>query len=98
MSAQTHLPEVVVRLPHRLRDLAGGRAVAKVRGATVGDAINDLISQHPALRPRLRDAAGNLRTWMLYFLNDEDIRTKQGEQTPLTEGDVLAVVVVAEGG
>jgi molybdopterin converting factor small subunit len=98
MSAQIHLPEVVVRLPHRLRDLAGGRAVAEVRAATVGDAIDDLISQHPALRPRLRDAAGDLRTWMLYFLNDEDVRTKQGERTPLTEGDVLALVVVAEGG
>lgn len=97
MSEQAQLPEVVVRLPHRLRDLAGG-AVVKVRGATIGDAINDLISRHPALRPRLRDAAGNLRTWALFFVNDEDIRTKQGEQTPLAEGDVLAVVTVAEGG
>jgi hypothetical protein len=39
-----------------------------------------------------------LRTWALFFLNDEDISTKQGEQTPLAQGDVLAVVVVAEGG
>jgi molybdopterin synthase sulfur carrier subunit len=98
MSDQAHLPEVVVRLPHRLRDLAGGASVAKARGATVGEAMDDLVSRYPALRPRLRDAAGNLRTWALFFLNDEDISTKQGEQTPLAQGDVLAVVVVAEGG
>jgi molybdopterin converting factor small subunit len=98
MSAPTKIPETSVRLPHSLRRFAGGQAVVRVRGATVGTAIEDLIGRHPALRSRLKDAAGGLRSWMLFFLNDEDIRTRQGEETALAEGDVLTIVPAAEGG
>jgi len=92
------VPGIIIRLPHSLREHADGKASVQVRGATAGAAIADLISQHPALRPRLKDAAGKLRSWVVFFLNDEDIRTKQGEDTPVAEGDTLAIVAVAEGG
>ena len=91
-------PQIPVHLPHRLRELAGRQAAVLACGATVGAVIEDLVVRHPALRPRLKDAAGKLRTWVLFFLNDEDIRTRQGEETPVGEGDVLAIVAVAEGG
>ncbi|MFB3882755.1 MAG: MoaD/ThiS family protein [Armatimonadota bacterium] len=89
---------ITVRLPHSLRQLAGGRSSVRANGATVGAAISDLISQHPALRPRLRDSGGKLRSWVVFFLNDEDIRTREGELTPVADGDTLALVAVAEGG
>ena len=98
MAQPTKMPAIVIRLPHSLREYADGHASVQVQGATVGAAITGLISQHPALRPRLKDAAGKLRSWVVFFLNDEDIRTKQGEDTPVAEGDTLAIVAVAEGG
>ncbi len=69
-----------------------------VRGATVGEAIDRLIERYPALRSRLKGASGELRSWMVFFLNDEDIRTKDGQETAAADGDVLAIVPVAEGG
>jgi molybdopterin converting factor small subunit len=98
MTEPTHTTEISVRLPHSLRHLAGGRAAVRVSGATVGAAIEELINWYPALRSRLKDAGGGLRSWMLFFLNDEDIRAREGEQTPVADGDVLAIVPVAEGG
>jgi molybdopterin synthase sulfur carrier subunit len=98
MARPTKTPGIIIRLPHSLRQYAGGEASVEARGATAGAAIADLISKHPALRPRLKDSNGKLRSWVVFFLNDEDIRTRQGEDTPVGEGDTLALVAVAEGG
>jgi molybdopterin converting factor small subunit len=98
MAESARAAEIIVRLPHSLRHLAGDQAVIHVRGGTVGGAIEELIARYPALRPRLKDAAGGLRSWVLFFLNDEDIRSREGEETPVSDGDTLAIVLVAEGG
>ncbi len=91
-------PQVMIHLPHRLRTLAGEEKVVAVRGRTVGEALDDLILRYPDLRPRLREAGGQMRSFLLCFLNAEDIRARQGEATPLAEGDELTLVFVAEGG
>ncbi len=91
-------PQVMIHLPHRLRPLTGEEKVVAVRGSTVGEALDYLIARYPDLRPRLREASGQLHTFLLFFLNSEDIRARQGEATPLSAGDVLAIVPVVEGG
>jgi molybdopterin converting factor small subunit len=91
-------PQVAIHLPHRLRALAGGEKLVAVSGRTVGEALDDLTARYPELRPRLREASGQLRSSVLFFLNSEDIRARQEEATPVADGDVLAIVPVAEGG
>lgn len=91
-------PEVEITIPHRLRPLAGEERAARVRGRSVGEALAALVSRHPGLRSRLRDGNGKLRPSVLFFLNSEDIRSKQGEDTPLADGDTLTIVPVADGG
>jgi molybdopterin converting factor small subunit len=56
------------------------------------------VERHPALRSRLRDGDGKLRPSVLFFLNSEDIRAKDGEATPVSDGDTLTIVPVADGG
>jgi molybdopterin converting factor small subunit len=92
------LPEVTIRLPHRLRPLAGEQKTVAAHGRTVGEVLDDLMHRYPELRSRLREAGGALRTHTLFFLNSEDIRAHAGESTPVADGDVLAIVPVAEGG
>lgn len=91
-------PQVEITLPHRLRPLAGGERAVRVSGRTVGEALDELVQRHPEVRSRLRDGSGRLRASVLFFLNSEDIRSKQGEDTPLADGDTLAIVPVADGG
>lgn len=91
-------PQVEISIPHRLRPLAGGERVVRVCGRSVGEALENLTERHPALRSRLRDGDGKLRPSVFFFLNSEDIRSKQGEDTPLSDGDTLAIVPVADGG
>ncbi|MCJ7752095.1 MAG: MoaD/ThiS family protein [Armatimonadetes bacterium] len=65
---------------------------------SVGEALAQLVARYPALRSRLCEQGGRLRPSVLFFVNSEDIRTRSGEQTLLSEGDELAIVMLAEGG
>lgn len=90
--------EVTIQLPSSFDELTGGRRRIELRGGTVGDLLAALEARYPALRPHLRDEAGRLRPFTLVFLNSEDIRSRQGEQTPVFQGDLLAIVPAADGG
>ncbi len=90
--------EVTIRIPHRLLPLAGEQRTVRVRAASVGEALERLVARYPDLRSRLREQGGGLRASVLFFVNSEDIRARSGEQTPLSEGDELAIVPVGEGG
>lgn len=91
-------PAVTVRIPGALRPHTGERAQVEARGATVGEALRDLVLRHPALRDRLLDEGGALRRHVSVFVNDEDVRLRQALDTPLGEGDRLALVPALAGG
>ena len=91
-------PNIVVRVPHRLRQLTGGERVVTLVAESVSEALEQLVSRYPALRSRLREQGGRLRPSVLFFVNSDDIRTLSREQTPLSDGDELAIVLLAEGG
>ena len=96
--ASNQRPKIAVRVPHRLRPLTGGERVVNLDAESVGEALAQLVSRYPALRSRLCEQGGRLRPSVLFFVNSQDIRTRSGEQTPLSEGDELAIVLLAEGG
>lgn len=88
----------VVRLPTPLRPYAEGRKEVDVEGKDVRAALRDLVRRFPGLAPHLYDAAGDLRPYVNVFRNDEDVRTLQGEETPLANGDRILIVPSIAGG
>lgn len=87
-----------VRLPTPLRPYADGRKEVEVQGATVADALGQLATLYPELSRHLYDENGRLRPYVNVFLNEDDVRTLQGESTPLTEDDRLVIVPSIAGG
>lgn len=88
----------VLRIPTPLRPYAGGKSEVDVQGATVSEAVDDLITRYPSLRTHLLSEDGNLRAFVNLFLNDEDIRQLQGVDTPLQESDRLMLLPSIAGG
>src|SRR5689334_1556338 len=72
-----------IQVPTPLRQYAGKQAAIDVPGATVGEALNSLISTHPELRRHLYTDEGKLRAFVNVYLNDEDVRYLEKEATPL---------------
>lgn len=89
---------VKVRIPTPLLSLTGGQREVEAEGSNVLDLIEDLEKRYPGLKERLCDEGGNLRRFINFFVNDEDIRFLEGEKTPLKEGDVVSIVPAIAGG
>jgi len=87
-----------IHIPTPLRQYAGKQPTVTVQAETVGEALAALTSQYPDLRKHLYNDAGKLRAFVNLYLNDEDIRYLQQEQTSLTESDTLSIVPSIAGG
>lgn len=89
---------VKVIIPTPLRQYAGKRDSIEIEAKTVADALLRLTTQYGDLRRHLFNDEGKLRSFVNIYLNDEDIRYLQKDQTPLHENDVLSIVPSIAGG
>ena len=87
-----------IHIPTPLRQYVGKQAAVEVPGATVGEAMSSLVSQHPDLRKHLYTDDGKLRAFVNLYVNDEDIRYLQKEATELKDGDNISIVPSIAGG
>lgn len=89
---------VTVRIPTVLARSTGGKTTLEAAGATVGEVVTALAALHPALGPRLRDEKGEPYPYVVFYVDDEDIRFRQGFATPVAEGAEIVVVPAIAGG
>jgi MoaD family protein len=89
---------IKVLIPSPLRPYAGKQSAAEVTAQTVGEALTDLVAQHPDLRQHLFSEDGRLRSFVNVYVNDEDIRYLNKDDTPLKESDTVMIVPSVAGG
>ncbi len=86
-----------INIPTPLRPFTDKKESVEVSGATVGELLADLTTRYEGLRKHLYADNGKLRNFVNVYLNDEDIRYLQKEQTPVKSGDTLSIVPVGGG-
>src|SRR5258707_3993558 len=86
-----------IKIPTPLRAYTSGNSEIKVNGETVGDALVDLITQHPDLRQHLYNG-GELRNFVNVFIGEEDIRYRDGLETAIEPGENLRIIPSIAGG
>jgi molybdopterin synthase sulfur carrier subunit len=89
---------VIVRIPTPLLSLTNGQREVEAEGRNILELIEDLERRYPGLKERLCDEQGNLRKFINFFVNDEDIRFLENEKTSLKDGDVVSIVPAIAGG
>ena len=89
---------IKILIPTPLRPYNGKQSTAEVSGQTVGDALSNLVSQHPDLKRHLFGEDGKLRSYVNVYLNDDDIRYLAKEETPAKESDTITIVPSVAGG
>ncbi len=87
-----------VRIPTPLRKLTNNEEVVEVAAGTVGEAITALQARYPGIRERLLDESGAVRRFVNVYVNEEDIRFLQNQQTPLKDGDEVSIIPAIAGG
>ncbi len=95
------MPTVTVRTMFDLARILGRHTVevSVPPGGTVRSVLQELVAAHGGLQGRLFDAAtGGLLSYLFIELNGRDIRSLQGLETPVGEGDGLSVLIPVAGG
>ncbi len=86
-----------IKIPTPLRAYTCRKTEIQVTGETVGQALNDLITQYPDLRQHLYNG-GELRNFVNVYVGSEDIRQRDGLDTSLVPNDWLRIVLGIAGG
>jgi len=98
VSDATTTGAVVVRLPTVLRAQAAGQSTVEVSGSTVREVLNSLVGEYPGLGANILDDAGELRKFVNVYVDDEDIRFLDKLDTPVAEGEEVAILPAVAGG
>lgn len=69
-----------------------------VNANTVGAAITELQGRYPGIKERLVDETGAIRRFVNVYVNEEDIRFLQNQETPIKPGDEISIIPAIAGG
>jgi adenylyltransferase/sulfurtransferase len=87
-----------ILIPTPLRPYTDKQDAVDASGATVGELLADLTRRHAGLKTHLYNEQGKLRSFVNVYVNDEDIRYLQKEQTPVNAGDTVSIIPSVAGG
>ncbi len=89
---------IAVSIPTPLRTLTHNADTAEVEAATIEEMVEALDRAYPGMKDRLVDGDGNLRRFVNFYLNGEDVRFLEDKRTALKAGDEVSIVPAIAGG
>ena len=87
----------LVRVPPVLRDEAGGAREVEAAGRNVRELLEDLTKRLPALGTRVY-GDGAIRSFVNVYVDGEDVRTRDGLDTPVRETSTVILLPAMAGG
>jgi molybdopterin synthase sulfur carrier subunit len=87
-----------IRIPSPLRRYTNGQSKVESGGATINELLDNLEASYPGIKARLCDDTGQIKRYVNVFVNDEEIRTLQGSNTPVTDKDEVSIIPAMAGG
>ncbi len=90
--------QATVRIPTPLQKLTKNQAEVKVSSANVRELIEDLEKRFPGIKERICGETGKIRRFINIYVNEEDVRFLQQEETPLKDGDEVSIIPAIAGG
>lgn len=89
---------VKVLIPTPLQKFTKNQATLECDGGTIAELMDSLEQSCPGIKARLCDDQGQLRRFVNFYVNSEDIRFLDGANTSLSDGDEVSIVPAVAGG
>ena len=89
---------VKVLIPTPLQKFTSNEATVEIGGDNIVGLLNSLEDKFPGIKARLCDDNGELRRFVNFYVNSEDIRFLDGKETALKDGDEVSIVPAVAGG
>jgi molybdopterin converting factor small subunit len=91
MPAKVLLPNAFQKHTNNVREI-------ETAAANLPELVTDLEGRFPALRQHLRSEDGQVRKFINFYVNEEDIRFLGGDAYAFREGDEVLVIPSIAGG
>jgi molybdopterin converting factor small subunit len=91
MSVKVVLPNAFQKHTDNVREITSA-------AANLPELVNDIEGRFPALRPHLRGEDGQVRRFINFYVNEEDIRFLGNDKYAFKEGDEVLVIPSIAGG
>lgn len=88
---------VKVRIPTPLQRITGGKEEVEAAAGKVIDIVGELDKNFPGLAERISEG-GKIRRFVNVYVNEEDIRFLEAENTIVKDGDEVSIVPAIAGG
>ena len=89
---------VSVRIPTILRTYTGGESQVSAEGADLAAVLEDLDSTYAGIKGRILDEGGQLRRFVNVYVGNDDVRFLDGLDTPVPDGETVAIIPAVAGG
>ena len=89
---------ITVHVPGPLRDCCAGASELALSATSVRVVLEELERRHPALYRSICDETGTVRRHVNLFVNTNNMRDRNGLDTPLAPGDVVTILPAVSGG
>ena len=89
---------IKILIPTPLRPFTDKLDTVEASGATVGELLQNLTTKYGGLKQHLYANDGKLRSFVNVYVNDDDIRYLQKDQTPVKAGDTVSIIPSVAGG
>jgi [CysO sulfur-carrier protein]-thiocarboxylate-dependent cysteine synthase len=87
-----------VRIPPTLRDAVGGAREIEASGSTLRDLLADLAERFPSLGRQVLADGSELAPFVNVYVDNEDIRTLDGMDTPVRDDATVILLPAMAGG
>jgi molybdopterin synthase sulfur carrier subunit len=88
---------IKVRIPTPLQKITNGKAEVECMAKNIAELVEVLEKDYPGIKERLSDG-GKIRRFINIYVNEEDIRFVNKEETMLKDGDSVSIVPAIAGG
>ena len=89
---------IKVKIPTPMKKLVNQQTEVSVEGETIMGLIDNMEAQYPGIKERICDEGRKIRRFVNIYLNGEDIRFMQAEQTMIKYGDEVSIIPAIAGG
>lgn len=89
---------VNVLIPSALRVFVDRQSEVEAEGATVGEALANVVAQYPDLKHQIYEDDANLRGFVNVFVDGTNIKKLNGLDTLVAAGATVMIVPAIAGG
>lgn len=90
---------VTVKVPTPLQKFTNNEKDVTCTGSNIAELCDSLEQSYPGIKNSLWDKKnGGLNRFLLFYVNDEDIRFLEGANTAVKDGDEVSIISAVAGG